>query len=391
MENVQGDCELGKMMIGLAAALLMAMPSLMLAAPASAEIVPDMWTVMVYMDGDNNLEAASYTDLAEMTAVGSTADVNIVVLQDTLEGTANLLYVNQGSTTTLVSYGELNMGDPATVTTMIDDIEALYPADHYAIDFWDHGGGIMGLCWDDTSASDKLTMPELRTGVVNGGVYFDVVIFDACNMAQAEVADQLAGYGGYMVFSQQTVWGQGFPYDQVLAPLVAAPTMDARTFALLSAQEFTEFYIALGWNTCTISVLDMAYMTAVSGATNTFASAMTSTMATYYKTYKSCRLSAAATANAVDLMGFAQLVSANTKLSTAVRSAASAVVTAVDQAVIYEWHSKDCDGMNGLGVWFPTSSVSYYWSASMETMYRSMVWDGATGWANFLDAYYAKA
>ena len=375
-------------MIGIAAAMLLILPALVFATPVRAE--GDAWTVMVYMDGDNSLESAVPVDLGELEAVGSTADVNFVVLADTLAGPAYLYYVNQGGSTVIASWGEVNMADPATLTRFITDAKTLYPANNYVLDLWNHGGGIMGVCWDDTSG-DKLTMLEMRTAVVNGGVSFANVWFDACNMAQAEVAHQFQGYASYVVFSEQTVWGQGFPYDTIATHLVANPAMDGRTLSLVAADEFMVFYAALGWNTCTISVYDMAYLTTVSGAVKTFAGAMTSTMATYYKTYKSCRLAAAATANAVDLMGFAQLVSANTKLSTTVRSAASATVTAVDLAIIYEWHSKDCAGMNGLGIWYPTNSVSYYWSASVETMYRGMLFDPATGWANFLDAYYAKA
>ncbi len=374
-------------MIGIAAAMLMILPALVFATPVRAE--GDAWTVMVYMDGDNSLESAVPVDLGELEAVGSTADVNFVVLADTLDGPAYLYYVNQGGSTVIASWGEVNMADPATLTRFITDAKTLYPANNYALDFWNHGGGIMGVCWDDTSG-DKLTMLEMRTAIVNGGVSFANVWFDACNMAQAEIAHQFQGYASYIVFSEQTVWGQGFPYDAIATQLVASPAMDGRTLSLIAADEFTVFYADLGWNTCTISVYDMAYLTTVSGAVNTFASAMVSTMSLYYKTYKSCRGSAEATAGAVDLMGFAQLVSVNTKLSTTVRSAASATVTAVDLAIIYEWHSKDCAGMNGLGIWYPTSSVSYYWSASVETMYRGMLFDTATGWANFLDAYYNK-
>ncbi len=376
-------------MIGIAAAMLMVLPALMFATPVRAE--GDAWTVMVYMAGDNTLTDAVAVDMGRAgEPSGSTADVNFVVLADTADGPAYMYYVNQGSSTVIASWGEVNTADPAMLTKFITDAKTAYPANNYVLDFWNHGGGIMGVCWDDTSG-DKITMLEMRTAVVNGGVSFANVWFDACNMAQAEIAHQLQGYASYVVFSEQTVWGQGFPYDAIATHLVASPTMDGRTLSLIAADEFTVFFTALGWNTCTISVYDMAYLTTVSGAVQTFAGAMVSTMNLYYKTYKSCRGSAAATAGAVDLMGFAQLVSANTKLSTTVRNAASATVTAVDLAIIYEWHSKDCAGMNGLGIWYPTSSVSYYWSASVETMYRGMLFDQATGWANFLDAYYAKA
>jgi len=40
------------------------------------------WTLMFYMDSDNNLEAAQLEDLGEMMTVGSSANINIVVLCD---------------------------------------------------------------------------------------------------------------------------------------------------------------------------------------------------------------------------------------------------------------------------------------------------------------------
>ncbi|PKP54790.1 hypothetical protein CVT91_18230, partial [Candidatus Atribacteria bacterium HGW-Atribacteria-1] len=40
------------------------------------------WTVMVYLDADNNLESAGINDINEMEMVGSSSDVNIVVQVD---------------------------------------------------------------------------------------------------------------------------------------------------------------------------------------------------------------------------------------------------------------------------------------------------------------------
>ena len=40
------------------------------------------WTVMIYLDADNNLESAGIDDISEMEMVGSSDDVNIVVQVD---------------------------------------------------------------------------------------------------------------------------------------------------------------------------------------------------------------------------------------------------------------------------------------------------------------------
>ena len=89
------------------------------------------WTFMVYIDGDNNLEGAAVDDFLEMSAVGSTGDVNIVVQMDRRGGydtsygdwrDCQRYLVTQGMTPTeanaVSDWGdgqggrEVNMGDP---------------------------------------------------------------------------------------------------------------------------------------------------------------------------------------------------------------------------------------------------------------------------------------
>ncbi len=44
------------------------------------------WTILVYMDGNNNLESAAIDDILEMSSVGSTDEMNIVVQFDLISG-----------------------------------------------------------------------------------------------------------------------------------------------------------------------------------------------------------------------------------------------------------------------------------------------------------------
>jgi hypothetical protein len=361
-----------------------------LAFSANAETLPDAWTVMFYMDGDNNVESYALMDLDELEVTGSSADVNFVVLLDTLGEPANLLYVNKGSSSTVAAWGEVNMGDPTTLTRFITDAKTLYPANNYALVVWDHGGGIAGICWDDTSSADKLTMAEFRSGIANAGVSFDVMVLNACVMATAEVAHQVQGYADYMVFSQENMWALGFPYDKISANMVATPTMNGLTASVMMAQEYRAYFISIGYSDVTISVYDMALVGAVADAVKNFGAAMKATMSTYYRTYKSLRMSTPDPNNQADLMRFAQLVSASTAItSSTVKSAANAVITAVDAAIIYEWHTSDITNENGLGIYFPMRPRNG-WSLTTETMYRELPFGIATGWADFLDTYYNK-
>ena len=128
--------------------------------------IADEWTFMVYLDGDNNLEEAGIDDFMEMSSVGSSAEVNIVVqfdrrdLYDTTYGdweNCKRFYVTQGLEPYAANgteMGELNMGDPATLTNFINWATAAYPADNYALILWNHGGGWRAL-YDDLKKALK--------------------------------------------------------------------------------------------------------------------------------------------------------------------------------------------------------------------------------------------
>ncbi len=372
-------------------ALMMVLPALVLAAPAKADTVPVDWTVMVYMDGDNNVESYALMDLAELETVGSSGDVEIVVLLDTYGEEANLLHVESPVSSVVEPWGEPNMGDPATLTDFIDTAESLYPAEKYALVMWDHGGGIRGLCWDDDNDGDYLKMAEFRQGLVDAGLSFDLIVLNACVMATAEIAHQMVGYADYVVFSQENMYALGFPYDDVAGSLVGTPTMDAYTLAVTMCDHYRVQFEELGWDGVTISVYDMAQLGTVANAVKAFGSAQGATMAAYYKEYKTLRRLTPAPNNAADLMTYATKVRDSSIIAdAAVKASAQSVIDAVDAAVVYEWHSADVVGENGLGIWFPTKSVTYYWGDAYEALYRGLEFNGVTQWADFLDTYYNK-
>ena len=376
--------------IGIAAALMI-LPALALTAPAGAEPVPVDWTVMIYMDGDNNVESYALMDLAELEMVGSSGDVNIVVLLDTYGEEANLLHVQSPISEVIEPWGEPNMGDPATLTSFIDRAEYLYPAEKYALVMWNHGGGIRGLCWDDDNDGDYLRMSEFRDGLVNAQVSFDVIVLNACVMATAEIAHQMVGYADFVVFSQENMYAVGFPYDLVAGSLVQTPTMEARDFAQMMADHYVVQFQELGWDGVTISIYDMAQVYAVASAVNAFGNAQKATVAQYYMEYKTLRRLTPAPNNAADLIVYATNVRDSAVITdTAVKASAQAVIDAASAAIVFEWGSEDVADETGLGIWFPTKSVKYYWGDSYEALYRGLVFDETAHWADFLDTYYNK-
>ena len=201
------------------------------------------WTIMVYMDGDNDLEDMMIEDLNEMEAVGSTDDVRIVAqidrwdgfshnsYKDSKDNTSNgnwtdtrRYYVTQDSDPDIIhsqlwaKIGEKNMGDPQTLQDFIDWSKYYFPANHYLLILEDHGHalppmvGNTGVCWDWTSDQDhyeRLTPSELRT--VNFNV--EILALDACEMAYTEFFYELTGKGiGIIIASEEVMPADGLPY-----------------------------------------------------------------------------------------------------------------------------------------------------------------------------------
>jgi len=277
-------------------------------APPIQEI--DDWTVMVYLDADNNLESAGIDDINEMEIVGSTTEVNIVVQVDRIpysvlasnnEGYADDIS-NSNWTTTRRYYitqdfdsvqinsqlisdlGELNMGDPQTLIDFASWAVTEYPAKKYLLVIWNHGGGFRStglakdIAWDDTSGGDKITMSELEYALsaisTQAGKNIDIVGMDACLMAMIEVAYQIKDYADILVASEENEPNDGWPYDTILGQLVSYPTMTPNQLATNIVDSYVFSYTAS--DNVTQSAIDLSYMDTLAGQLSTLALAIMS-------------------------------------------------------------------------------------------------------------------
>jgi hypothetical protein len=377
-----------------AAAALVILPVLLLSAPSSASSPNlDKWTVMVYIDADNNLEPYGMMNLEMLESVGSSADVNFVVLMDTYTGPASLLYVEKGSVKVLADWGEVNMGDPATMADFIKDAKKAAPAQNYCFISWDHGGGWRGLNWDDTSSqelgtSQYMDMNDLRTAVVDGGVVFDVFAFDQCLMAQPEVAYEMDGYARYLVFSEETVYGQGFPYDAIAADLVANPGMSPLDVSKMMVNDFAAYYGSITWaNDWTISAFDMTAMGDLTAAVTHFASAQLDTLYMYRSQFKNdlARTTGYYYPYYSDLKEYATNVYTDKAITNNdVKLAAGEVISAVNSGVVLSINSKHNQDSTGLSIYFPGYRSSYL---GLKPAYEQVPFAIETGWWLWLQAF----
>jgi len=375
-------------------------------APSARAQPAAAWTFLVYLDADNNLDPWAYVDIAEMEAVGSTASVNVVVLWDKLDGPADLVQVQKGSVRVVSGFSlngkEANMGSGDTLKAFVSFVVSKFPADHYALDLWDHGDDFRGFAWDDhpnfdgSPGDDFLTHDEIVQALSDQ--HFDLVAFDGCVMSNLEVSYEYAVRGlkiDYLVASEIYIPNQGFDYAGLLAPLASQPTMGAYDFAKAIVDSYMVYYSGGGWQVG-LSVLRMSEVPELVASVGRLADALEADMAGYRDYVGTARGNAMLSWSMygweafVDLPTFAASLGLTlgsdptiAPLLEDLRSHLSATI-----AYVRNTHALDVKGAGGVGVFFPGSYGSFthnlYWHAD----YFERMQFARQVWLDFLHAYW---
>ncbi len=125
----------------------------------------------------------------------------------------------------------LQMADPDTLAEFLSWSIEKYPADHSVVVFWDHGGSHTGYGVDELFER-TLTIRDLHdafekaVGSNPEKPYFEAIGFDACLMANTDVAHELYGYAKYLFASEEVEPGAGWSYDLWLQELIDDPEMN---------------------------------------------------------------------------------------------------------------------------------------------------------------------
>ncbi len=363
------------------------------------------WTFMVYMDGDCNLEESAIDDMNEMEMVGSTDEVNIIALLDRMPGhddsngdwvTTKLFEVTEDPSSdgiirsTSVDLGELNMGDPNTLADFaVWGIEN-YPAEHYALIIWDHGGGWKSVANDETSGNDGIKMPELDSAlfwIINDTSIerLDIIGFDTCLMGQLEVADTVAPYADIMVGAEEMEDGDGWNYTPFLNTLADHPDSTPEELAINITTSFGEYYTDIKEDPMhTLSVIDLSAIPDLVSAVDAWAGAMIANMPDEWDAIGESRYEVESYpqgegADFVDLYDLAWLVWYETT-DASTESTADAVMDALDAAVIYSVNGSGHPYSNGLTIYFPEEVI--------EDRYTDVNFAAETNWDEFLQEYY---
>lgn len=356
------------------------------------------WTLMVYIVGDNNLDAYVPLDIeTELAPTGSNAEVSVVALADraaTAEWSQTLLfYVTPGMLATpeaaVEDWGEANMGDPQTLIDFIQWTQANHPARHYALSLWNHGWSWRpGMSMYDETDNDTLDQHELQA-VLEAAGPVDVIMYDACQMATIENEATVRAYSQAIVHSQEWVNWDGIEYELVIPALQAQPSMSPADLAVVINQS-----ASTGKERTGSAVILDARWDALVAAVDAWAYALEAGLPQYRARYAGAFHGAQSfwgDPTARDLYDIAQRVYARVD-DPAIQAASLAVMSAVETAVLDEWHTRHYAYAHGISIFLPLRVEELDDPATLEwnefEYYRSsLTFAQQSHWDEFLAAY----
>ena len=203
-----------------------------------------LWTYMVYLDEDNSLDGAGYNgDVQEMIQGFNPAAngiVNLIVYDDgRANGDTKIYYVNStgahdisGEASWLSS--EMDSGNPQTLISFVLWTVQNFPAKHYFLDLWDHGGDYSGAMWDDTS-NTHMSLSDLNyaANTIRKQLGFPVDIwgYDACLMNAGADNYEIKNATRIIVASEHTEGDDGWDYKALIGNLTSNPYQGPEEYA----------------------------------------------------------------------------------------------------------------------------------------------------------------
>jgi hypothetical protein len=362
----------------------------------SKEQVPEgvqkKWLFMNYIAADCNLKEFQEANVTNQQLVGSDANTHIVDMIDVGHGTdpmtnswsgCKTFYVTKGTddskiTSPMIEDHGINvdMSNPATLTKFIIDTVKKFPADNIALILNDHGGGFTGALADDSDGGFMST-PQLKQALADAekvtGKKIDIVGFDACLMAETEVAHALKDNAKILLASEESEGGPGWTYqgmlnkgggmteaiDKLQGALDKKITVDPKQFAQIVVKENE----AHQGDISTFSATDLTKMDAITKSVDTLAQAIIGssekaavksaiTKADHfgggYNPYKDLR----------DLHNVAKNISGSVKDKN-LKAAADAVVKNLEDAILAnEANPSRYPNSKGMSIFAPTNAPS---------------------------------
>ena len=365
------------------------------------------WTVLVYMNADNDLEPYIVEDLNEMEVAGSTERANIVVQLDRHPGYdassgdwngTRRYRVEKDYDLRLIEsclledLGEQNMGDPGTLSDFLLWGLEMFPARRFQVVFSGHGDGWPGISQDFTDQNDRLTMTELAGGlgafVSERGAPIDVLELDVCYLAMLETDWALRHSADFIVASEDIDPSAGQRYDLYLGELLEDPGMTPRQLADKLIDAFREAYSAGGYypqdgETCTQSAVETAGLEALAGALDGLCAVLSGNLTALSSQLSQARqgVETYGRPEYIDLYDLVSRLRAQSPLDD-LNATADAVLSALNATVVANTAGTLRSRSFGISIYFPVRSYSY------KAAYAELAFCQEHSWDVLLKAYY---
>lgn len=222
------------------------------------------WTVMVYMAGDNNLSEDMVSELKgmQMAMKSHPSDqVNLVAIYDSAYFTVktSLYRFTRGNADKrlkdcIVRVNPRRFGPNSEAPRLKDFVRYVLSqksleAKQYALIISGHSDGIMGRTMlRDSNPDSFVSLSKLRyilevaDNALPKGRRFDLLGFDSCLMSMLEVGYELRDIANVMVASQGLTPSSGWPFEQILKPLLSSDgKFNGETFASSIVGSFIDF------------------------------------------------------------------------------------------------------------------------------------------------------
>ena len=343
-----------------------------ISSTGTIETLPEKdWTIMIYIAADNDLEPFGLIDLNEMEIANIPDNVNVTFLIDRVNGydtsdgnwtdTRRGIVESDNSMFTvssdMESVGELNMGNPQTLTDFIDWNTQIAPADNYGLVIWDHGNGINGVAYDETSGHDNLSVHEISDAISTSSLdRLEFVGFDACLEAVIDQTYVLKDQTDVVIASQDLEPGDGWDYTGWFNSLTT--NLTAESIAEAAVTSFDLSYDN-SFQQTTLSAIKTSGMDNIASSLFTFSTELaqidSSDLNSVKREVSGLDLFAQ---EYIDIRALAQVVQ-NQNISSNMNTAASNLISNIDEAVF----ANEVNYMNdahGLSIYWPGTTNSSY-------------------------------
>ena len=206
-------------------------------------------TLIYYMVCDNDLTPDIYKNLMQVAGVKiKNPDDRVVAFIDHHHASPLstdpqvVQFDGNGYHRVLKTYPEGNSCDPVFFREILDYIIAEFPSQSYGLVLSSHGSGwsynpentARSFGGDMIGENGLPIAPQfinIKSLAQQLPMKFDFILFDACLMAQVEVAYELKDKADFLLASPITIDGKGFAYDSIQSYLLNRPTADLKSAA----------------------------------------------------------------------------------------------------------------------------------------------------------------